>query len=59
MHYRPCSDDPDLWFSYADDDASDGAAKARAYRTLRDPGTSDLPTPVPLISAAGLCPQGG
>ncbi|MCB0930927.1 MAG: WhiB family transcriptional regulator [Mycobacterium sp.] len=31
MHYRPCSDDPDLWFGYADDDASDGAAKARAY----------------------------
>ena len=31
MHYRPCSTDPDLWFGYADDDASDGAAKARAY----------------------------
>ena len=31
MHYRPCSADPDLWFGYADDDASDGAAKARAY----------------------------
>ena len=31
MSYRPCSADPDLWFGYADDDASDGAAKARAY----------------------------
>lgn len=31
MTYRPCSTDPDLWFGYADDDASDGAAKARAY----------------------------
>ena len=31
MLYRPCSADPDLWFGYADDDASDGAAKARAY----------------------------
>jgi len=29
--YRPCSDEPDLWFGYADDDAGDGAAKARAY----------------------------
>ena len=28
---RPCSADPDLWFGYSDDDASDGAAKARAY----------------------------
>ncbi len=27
----PCSADPDLWFGYADDDASDGAAKARVY----------------------------
>ena len=33
MTYRPCSTDPDLWFGYADDDASDGAAKARAYET--------------------------
>ena len=31
MTHRPCSADPDLWFGYADDDASDGAAKARAY----------------------------
>jgi len=31
MDIRPCAADPDLWFGYADDDASDGAAKARAY----------------------------
>ena len=31
MDNRPCSADPDLWFGYADDDASDGAAKARVY----------------------------
>jgi WhiB family redox-sensing transcriptional regulator len=31
MNTRPCSADPDLWFGYADDDASDGAAKARVY----------------------------
>ena len=31
MELRPCSSDPDLWFGYADDDASDGAAKARVY----------------------------
>lgn len=31
MDYRPCSTDPELWFGYADDDASDGAAKARVY----------------------------
>lgn len=31
MDIRPCSSDPDLWFGYADDDSSDGAAKARAY----------------------------
>ena len=31
MTHRPCTTDPDLWFGYADDDASDGAAKARAY----------------------------
>ena len=31
MDIRPCSAEPDLWFGYADDDASDGAAKARAY----------------------------
>lgn len=31
MNIRPCSADPDLWFGYADDDASDGAAKARVY----------------------------
>lgn len=31
MNARPCSADPDLWFGYADDDASDGAAKARVY----------------------------
>ena len=31
MDIRPCSADPDLWFGYSDDDASDGAAKARAY----------------------------
>lgn len=31
MDTRPCSSDPDLWFGYADDDSSDGAAKARAY----------------------------
>lgn len=31
MDIRPCSTDPDLWFGYADDDASDGAAKARVY----------------------------
>ena len=29
MDHRPCSLEPDLWFGYADDDASDGAAKAR------------------------------
>ncbi len=28
---RPCANDPDLWFGYADDDTSDGAAKARVY----------------------------
>src|SRR5574337_468272 len=27
----PCSSNPDLWFGYADDDAADGAAKARVY----------------------------
>lgn len=27
----PCATNPDLWFGYADDDAADGAAKARAY----------------------------
>lgn len=31
MDDRPCSTDPDLWFGYADDDLSDGAAKARVY----------------------------
>ena len=31
MEIRPCSADPDLWFGYADNDASDGAAKARVY----------------------------
>lgn len=31
MNYRPCATEPDLWFGYADDDASDGAAKARVY----------------------------
>ena len=31
MDTRPCSTDPDLWFGYSDDDASDGAAKARVY----------------------------
>jgi WhiB family redox-sensing transcriptional regulator len=31
MHERPCAADPDLWFGYADNDSSDGAAKARAY----------------------------
>lgn len=31
MDIRPCSSDPDLWFGYADDDCSDGAAKARVY----------------------------
>jgi len=28
---HPCSVNPDLWFGYADDDGTDGAAKARAY----------------------------
>lgn len=27
----PCSSNPDLWFGYADDDGTDGIAKARAY----------------------------
>ncbi len=27
MDDRPCSTEPELWFGYADDDASDGAAK--------------------------------
>lgn len=27
----PCSANPELWFGYPDADASDGAAKARAY----------------------------
>lgn len=27
----PCSTNPDLWFGYADNDAADGAAKARVY----------------------------
>jgi WhiB family redox-sensing transcriptional regulator len=27
----PCSLNPELWFGYPDDDAGDGAAKARAY----------------------------
>ena len=31
MDYRPCSTEPELWFGYTDDDASDGAAKARVY----------------------------
>ena len=31
VNIRPCSADPDLWFGYADDDASDGATKARVY----------------------------
>ena len=31
MDDRPCSTEPELWFGYADDDASDGAAKARVY----------------------------
>jgi len=31
MNYRPCSAEPELWFGYADDDSSDGAAKARVY----------------------------
>jgi len=31
MNIRPCSAEPDLWFGYADDDASDGATKARVY----------------------------
>ncbi|MGI9125178.1 MAG: WhiB family transcriptional regulator [Mycobacterium sp.] len=31
MDIRPCATEPDLWFGYADDDTSDGAAKARAY----------------------------
>lgn len=31
MDTHPCSTDPDLWFGYADDDAGDGAAKARVY----------------------------
>ena len=31
MDVRPCSAEPDLWFGYSDDDASDGAAKARVY----------------------------
>jgi|GEM_PF-408338 len=31
VEIRPCSADPDLWFGYADDDTSDGAAKARVY----------------------------
>lgn len=28
---NPCASNPDLWFGYADDDGSDGSAKARAY----------------------------
>lgn len=31
MNDRPCATEPDLWFGYADDDASTGAAKARVY----------------------------
>ncbi len=31
MPQPPCSTNPDLWFGYADDDAADGAAKARVY----------------------------
>ncbi|MGI9162064.1 MAG: WhiB family transcriptional regulator [Mycobacterium sp.] len=31
MSYQPCSNEPDLWFGYSDDDTSDGAAKARVY----------------------------
>lgn len=27
----PCTVNPELWFGYPDDDAGDGAAKARAY----------------------------
>lgn len=27
----PCATNPELWFGYPDDDAADGAAKARAY----------------------------
>lgn len=29
--HRPCATEPDLWFGYADDDTSDGAAKAKVY----------------------------
>lgn len=28
---HPCSDNPDLWFGFNDDDSTDGTAKARAY----------------------------
>lgn len=28
---NPCTANPELWFGYPDDDAGDGAAKARAY----------------------------
>jgi len=28
---HPCAANPELWFGYPDDDAGDGAAKARAY----------------------------
>jgi WhiB family transcriptional regulator, redox-sensing transcriptional regulator len=28
---NPCASNPELWFGYPDDDAGDGAAKARAY----------------------------
>lgn len=31
MQHRPCTTEPELWFGYADDDASDGATKARVY----------------------------
>jgi WhiB family redox-sensing transcriptional regulator len=30
---RPCAANPELWFGYSDDDAADGAAKARAYES--------------------------
>lgn len=28
---HPCASNPELWFGYPDDDAGDGAAKARTY----------------------------
>ena len=48
MNYRPCSSEPELWFGYADDDASDGAAKARVYEQSATKARTICLRPCPL-----------